>query len=513
MPFVYVLVAIGVFLLYLAYLAVALPVGAVLAFVFCFLGMPAAYLSGLARVLVRRDPAWLARAGPARWPQAPADGDPAVLQYFYGPATADADHAVRTAYRDCRARWQRCAGVVKSAFAGDGIVFTAPFGVGGAIGLAVGGVFGGAAAAACACVHLLTVGICAVAVRAAGAGLRAADSAMLRIKNIRMVCPSCGEGVPYPGYECPKPGCPRRHRDIRPGRLGILRRYCQCGTPMRTLLLFGSAGMNAFCPRCGQSLEHRPGQAPETVLPLFGAVSAGKTRLLFALVTQLRLWSEATPPPRFTTEFADAATTSKLEHASELLSPESVTAKTPAELPRAYMVRLITASGTRVLQMFDPAGELYYTDDQIERLRFLNQARTFILVIDPLAVPAFWARLPAERRAGLEATRAAAPAPDVAYQVALQRIEALRVPLRRSRLAVVFSRADLTDEPATDVAAWARDDLGLGNLVRSARLHFGEACFFHTAAVLADGVMHESIPALLRWLLAGDGIVPPGGPR
>jgi hypothetical protein len=101
----------------------------------------------------------------------------------------------------------------------------------------------------------------------------------------------------------------------------------------------------------------------------------------------------------------------------------------------------------------------------------------------------------------------------VAYQVALQRIEALRVPLRRSRLAVVFSRADLTDEPATDVAAWARDDLGLGNLVRSARLHFGEACFFHTAAVLADGVMHESIPALLRWLLAGDGIVPPGGPR
>jgi hypothetical protein len=513
MPFVYLLLFIGALLLYVAYLALALPVGAVLAFVFCFLGMPAAYLRGLARVLVRRDPAWLARAGPARWPAAPADGDPAVLQYFYGPAIADADHAVRTAYRDCRGLWRRCAAVVGSAFAGQSAVFTAPLGVGGAIGMAAGGVLGGAAAAGCACVHLLTVGVSAVVVRAAGAALRFADSAVLRVKNIRMSCPSCGEGVPYPGYECPNgPPCTRRHRDIRPGRLGILRRRCQCGKPLPTLLLFGSAGMNAFCPRCGASLEHQPGKAPETVLPLFGAVGAGKTRLLFALVTQLQLWSQGKQEPRFTVEFADAATTSKLEHAGELLSPESVTAKTPVELPRAYLIRLVTGSSTRVLQMFDPAGELYYTDEQIERLRFLNQAHTFILVIDPLAVPAFWDRLPADRKVGLDATRAAAATPDVAYQVALQRIEALRVPLRRSRLAVVFSRADLTDQPAPDIAAWAQDDLGLGNLVRSARLHFGEACFFHTAAVLADGVMHPSIPALLRWLLAGDGIAPPIAP-
>ena len=68
---------------------------------------------------------------------------------------------------------------------------------------------------------------------------------------------------------------------------------------------------------------------------------------------------------RFAVEFADAATISKLEHASELLSPESVTAKTPAELPRAYIVRLI-APGRRVVHMFDAAGELYYTAEQIQ---------------------------------------------------------------------------------------------------------------------------------------------------
>lgn len=84
------------------------------------------------------------------------------------------------------------------------------------------------------------------------------------------------------------------------------------------------------------------------------------------------------------------------------------------------------------------------------------------------------------------------------------------VRLAKARLAVVFSRADLIDEADDDVAAWAADKLGLGNLVRSVRLNFKEACFFHTAAVLVDGAMHRSIPALMRWVLARDGIDLPG---
>lgn len=80
------------------------------------------------------------------------------------------------------------------------------------------------------------------------------------------------------------------------------------------------------------------------------------------------------------------------------------------------------------------------------------------------------------------------------------------VPLRDARLAVVFSRADLMEVPAQDVATWARDELGLGNLVRSARLHFREASFFHTAAVMNGRDLHESISPLMRWVLARNGV-------
>lgn len=518
MPFVYALLIVLGLLLYLVYLACAIPIGAISAFAACSLGMPAVYVIGLGRVLVLRAPSL---PSPVRRPTIPADADPAVLQYFYGPALADADLTVRIAYREGRRLWQRGRDLVRSSFRHDRTVLTWPLGLGGAVGMAAGTVVGAVAMAGLACVHLLAVGISAAAVRAAGTALRAADSAVLRVRNIRMICPACYRRVPYPAYECPGEDCIRRHRDIRPGRFGILRRRCQCGAPMKTLLLFGSAGMNAHCPGCDHSLEHRPGHAPELVLPFFGAAGAGKTRLLFSMVTQLQQWSRTQEPEagrhgkrrreRFAVKFGDSATTRKLEHADQLLSPDIDTDKTRTELPRAYVLRLVSMRRTMIVQMFDAAGELFYTSERTQELGYLDKARTFILVIDPLSIESFWDRLLPDQQAELKAVRSAAPSPELAYQQAHQEIESMGVRLRKARLAVVFSRADLIKAPAEDVAVWACDELGLGNLVRSARLNFGEACFFHTAAVMTGGVMHDSIPALLRWVLAGNGIDLPEG--
>jgi len=513
MALLYIFLFIAIAVLYLGYVACAVPIAAAAAFVAYSVGLPVAYCIGLWRVLVSR-PAGL--PSPKRLPKIPAGADPAVPQYFYGPALTDADHAVRVAYGTCRELWRRGVRTVTSSFHGEGVVLKAPVGVGGALGMAVGLVFGAAAAIGCAIIHVLAVGISAVVVRAAGTMLRAVDSAVLRVKNIRMVCPNpnCYERVPYPSYECPGPDCSRRHRDVRPGRFGILRRSCECGTRMKTLLLFGSAQMDAYCPHCGRSLEHRPGSTAEIVLPFFGAIGAGKTRLLFSVVTQLLLWSQEAAPgrERFAAELADTPTAGKLEDASRWLSQDSATGKTPAELPRAYLIRMTAGRGRRLLHMFDAAGEFFHTPGRTQELRYLNKAQTFILVIDPLSVEAFWDRLLPEQQAELKAVRSAAPPPELAYQQAHQEIEAMGVRLKKARLAVAFSRADLIDGPGDDVAAWATDDLGLGNLVRSVRLHFGEARFFHTAAVMTDGVMHASVPALLRWVLARNGIDPPGDP-
>lgn len=506
-----VLYAVGFLIaagLYLAYLAVTVPASAAVACAAYAIGMPAAYLNGLGQVLVARPSALPA---PRKWPEPPADGDPAILQYFYGPAMADADHAVRVAFGNCRKLWDSGAKAARDCVTGDEVAwFTGPLGVGGAIGMAVGTAAGALITAAFAAIHLVVVMTSAGLVRVTGAVLRGADSALLRVKNVRMVCPYCYERVPYPGYDCPGDNCAYRHKDVRPGRYGIVRRRCRCGARMNTLLLLGSSRMAAFCPHpgCGRSLEHRPGKAPEMVLPFFGATGAGKTRLLFSMVTQLREWTEK---GRLKAESGDSSTARQLEIADPVMRSGGSTIGTSVELPRGYVIRLTLGKHTRILHLFDAAGERFYHTERTQELTYLSKARTLILVIDPLSVEAFWRTLPAATQAELSPARSAAPSPELAYQQTHQQIEAMGVPLKKVRLAVAFSRADLIGLPDGDVAQWARTELGLGNLIRSIKQNFADVGYFRTAAIMdADGGMHASIAELMGWVMAGEGVELPG---
>lgn len=499
----WLVVALG----YLIYLIIAVPLAALAACIAYAFGIPGIYFVALARVLVIR-PRWL--PAPRYRPPVPQDADPAVLEYFYGPAVADAEHSIRLAYEGARGFVSSGAGAVVSSFDSGSPLLSGPLGVGGAAGMAAGTALGTVAAAGCALIELAVVTVSTGVMRAIGGVLRAVDSAVLRIRNIRMICPVCSERVNYPGYLCPGPGCTRRHRDVRPGRFGIFRRRCECDTTMPTLLLFGSSRMDAFCPNHGHLLEHRPGEVPEIVLPLFGATGAGKTRLLYSMVTQLRAWNAT---EGFHAEFADSDTTRELRAAEGILRSRSTTSVTaPAKLPRAHVIRLTTGRNTRILHMFDAAGEHFYHSERTQELLYLGKALTFILVIDPLSVDSFWASLPADRQAKLAPIRSAAPSPDLAYQQTHQQIEAMGVHLRQVRLAVVFSRGDLVDPPDGEVAAWACHELGLGNLIRSTRLNFKETRFFVTAATMRpDGMIDESVPTLMRWLMADSGVTLPGG--
>ena len=94
------------------------------------------YVTGLGKVLATRSPGLPA---PRSWPKPPADGDPAVLQYFYGPAVADADHAVRVATATAGSCGNSASRWSETSFTRDDAAwFTGPLGVGGAIGMAVG---------------------------------------------------------------------------------------------------------------------------------------------------------------------------------------------------------------------------------------------------------------------------------------------------------------------------------------------------------------------------------------
>ena len=184
-------------------------------------------------------------------------------------------------------------------------------------------------------------------------------------------------------------------------------------------------------PALRHALEHRPGKAPEIVLPFFGAAGAGKTRLLFSMVAQLRLWYEAGPAQRRIRGFRSPPASSTAEY---ILRPGSAT-QDPMRLPRAYIIRRAgpdprkpgdAGSCTCSTRRVSSSTPRTHAGSAVP-----DKATTFILVIDPLSVEAFWDRLPPEQQAALEAVRSTAPSPDLAYQQAHQEIEAMGVQLRK----------------------------------------------------------------------------------
>ncbi|WP_017599680.1 TRAFAC clade GTPase domain-containing protein [Nocardiopsis lucentensis] len=338
--------------------------------------------------------------------------------------------------------------------------------------------------------------------------LRVVDTGLLLVRGVRMVCPHCYHRLGYPAYQCVH--CGRRHARIRPGRRGVVRRTCLCGTRMPTLLLLGSADLNATCPHCDRALEHRPGEAREFVLPLFGGTGAGKTRLMHGLNLTLSQATEETPDAYVESVGEEAR--HRLRDSATVLSPAVRTSPTPpGREVRGMTVRVGVDRRTLMVQLFDAAGERFNRSDTAEGLTYLGKASTFVLAVDPLAIESVWRSLSADERDRLAGDRSHTRDPELAYEQVLEEIERqyrmVRRRTRSARLAVVVTRGDLVGTASVapgeeGVDVWARDALGLANLLRSANAHFGTVRVFLTSSVTdTSGRADASLGELLRWTL------------
>jgi hypothetical protein len=212
--------------------------------------------------------------------------------------------------------------------------------------------------------------------------------------------------------------------------------------------------------------------------------------------------------------FADAVTRDEAMADARFLAERALMDKTSPDPPRAWLLRVGFGSGARLLQLFDVGGEAFSEASKVARLRYLAHARTYVLVIDPLAVGDLWFGLSARQRAEFASVRSDEESPEVAYQRAHQELERMGVPLGRARLAVVISRGDLLDRPqGEDQEEWAVVHLGLGNLIRSARHQFADVRVFVVASVM-DGSsrVDPSVAAFARWALASAGLPENTGP-
>jgi hypothetical protein len=455
-------------------------------------------------------------ADTARPPPAPPrhhhpDGrEPAYPQYLFGPARSDLNLALSRLRTELPAQFQTTSAQIWARWVVGpwraNTVVARLFGLICIYALVLGTLLGAILLAAVTLVQVVTAMLVLGLAFAVILGLRAVDYALLWVKGVRINCPRCYRPIGYPAYRCPS--CAALHRDIRPGRYGVLRRRCSCNEQwLPTLLLLGSHRLTAYCPYldCEGQLADRSGTSAELTLPILGGSNVGKTRLMSVLVMTMLA---AAAREGTAVEFADNTTERRFRQLERVISAGEATRRTLPELPRAFSFYLGSARGARrLVHLFDTAGERFYDSERLEELQYLRAARTFLFVIDPLSIDQVWADLTPSTRERLGPVRALR-SPGFVFQQVLQNIEAMGVDPKRARLAVAVSKADLLGSArialpdGSSIERWL-DDLGLDNLVRSIRHSFGEVGFFQTTAMPSADGSAAGVPELLDWLLAG----------
>lgn len=451
-------------------------------------------------------------------PYRPQDEDvKAYRNYFFGPGTRDLRQLltldrrtyVRTvgdSFRTVNTRQFRNPTRHRA--------LTVPWGLTLHLGLAVGALLALLPLALLLALHVVVLGLLMGGARLVAGTLRGADRAVLWVRRLRdgMLCPHCFERVPYPAYDCPGAACRRRHADIRPGTYGIFRRRCECGGRMPTLLMLMSREqrLQAYCthPHCEKPMNADAGHMPELVLPLIGGQAAGKTQLMAAMLLSLEnAAANGGPAIRLADDESDA----NYQVLREVLRIQGRTRGTQKALPRAHSFVLGTGRSERLVHLFDTAGERFVNRDETDALRYARAARTFVFVLDPMAVDDFWNRLEPAPGPLVDRTLASKVHPEEVFGRSVQVVATMGAPVDRSRLAVAISKTDLLAEHGlvpdagddSDAArAWLTDKLGLHNLVQAMELEFQEVRYFCTAAVADEEArVDDSIRRFVDWCL------------
>jgi Double-GTPase 2 len=343
--------------------------------------------------------------------------------------------------------------------------------------------------------------------------LRGTDAAWHAVIRTEASCPRCYHRTARPAYRCP--ACSALHRELRPGRMGLLARRCACGKLLPAMVQRATWRLDAVCQRCQEPLTRGSAVLRDVRIPIFGDVSAGKTRFLYAGLNSLIQTARAAD---IDFGFPDQDAERDANLALDLIRSGRDTVKTAFALPTALTGRLGSGISGALVHLFDAAGEYFRDPQWHDSLGFLDGGQGLVYVLDPFSIGSVRDQLAQHDSDALQLENAAAGDPEAAYGRVVSRLRDSGVPAREQRLALVVSKADrlalagldLPDESEA-VADWLRR-MGVHNLVLSTRRDFAEVRYFAVASMAGAAVGTHDPGAPLRWILRSCGVRLPDRP-
>lgn len=208
----------------------------------------------------------------------------------------------------------------------------------------------------------------------------------LLVKGFSAVCPQCHGKYPLPHYLCSK--CGKKHRKLIPSKYGILFRRCQCGKELPSTFFLEREKLTALCPdeECGYTMDSGNFIARKAFVSVVGGPAVGKSAFLFSAVEQLI--ERKLPGLGLRTSFLDSHTEAEFQGVKGLLDQGLPPTKTVKKLPRALNLR-VEGEGetTRVLYLYDPAGEAYGETAGLVEHRYQDYFSGMVFLVDPFSIP------------------------------------------------------------------------------------------------------------------------------
>ena len=198
-----------------------------------------------------------------------------------------------------------------------------------------------------------------------------------------------------------------------------------------------AGGSIPLCQRCGAPLPEGAGAVRDIRIPVFGDISAGKTRFVFASLNSLM---QTARRARLELSFPDKDSQDLAEFGLSVIRSSRETAKTSTNAQVALTFRLGTGHRSELVHLFDAAGEHFRDARRPDALRFLDDGQGLVYILDPFSIETV------RKQCGAHALRlahAAAGDPELTYDEVASRLRDSGIPASVQRLAVVVSKADL----------------------------------------------------------------------
>lgn len=458
---------------------------------------------------------WRSIAGRGRARRKPRSPEPAFQLYILGQLKSDLVAALRHGWAEMLGFRAACARFAERY--DEGVTSPLAWGVlaGGYIAPLVGAGLGLIVAAPI----LLVAGILIVGAWLLVWVLRLAEGLRRRLRRTAYECPVDHERFPLPVYVCP--ACGAEHRQLVPGRWGVLKRECQCeSAALPTTVLGGRQRVPQRCPS-GHPMSGLIGYAETLRIALVAGPSAGKTTYLAGAMLEFERMNAEKRFAVGVLEDSSAFYGAVLEGLRQGRLPQ----KTQISGNPALVTEVQGDNRSRVLYAYDVAGEHYQSADQTRNLRFLEVPSGLVLLVDPLSI----GRVAEEHESELEGAREAVrPSPEEPIRVLERTVAALSesgTDPGATPIAVVIGKTDAfgIDGEIERLRGGAGDDAprawleanGAGNFVRAVEAEFKQIRWFGCSALGrvpddADRRAFEPVGAAepLLWLLGRRGVAP-----